>query len=258
MISIVDQIGHHIELHHTPKRIVSLVPSQTEYLHDLGLRAEVVGITKFCIHPEHWKKDKAIIGGTKNIHHNKIAQLKPDLIIANKEENTKEDILKLKEDYPVYTSNIFTIEESFKMMDDLGELLNKQHEASALIEKIQNSFQSIKKYRNKTVAYLIWQKPFMLAGRQTFIQSMLTLSGFRNILTSKEARYPEVTLEDLRRLNPSLIFLSSEPFPFKQKHLAEIEKQTQIKTVLVNGEMFSWYGSRMRKFADYLRELNLE
>jgi ABC-type Fe3+-hydroxamate transport system substrate-binding protein len=144
------------------------------------------------------------------------------------------------------------------MMDDLGELLNKQHEASALIEKIQNSFQSIKKYRNKTVAYLIWQKPFMLAGRQTFIQSMLTLSGFRNILTSNEARYPEVTLEDLRRLNPSLIFLSSEPFPFKQKHLAEIEKQTQIKTVLVNGEMFSWYGSRMRKFADYLRELNLE
>jgi iron complex transport system substrate-binding protein len=141
MISIVDQIGHHIELHHTPKRIVSLVPSQTEYLHDLGLRAEVVGITKFCIHPEHWKKDKAIIGGTKNIHHDKIAQLKPDLIIANKEENTKEDILKLKEDYPVYTSNIFTIEESFKMMDDLGELLNKQHEASALIEKIQYSFQ---------------------------------------------------------------------------------------------------------------------
>lgn len=258
MISIVDQIGHHIELNHTPRRIVSLVPSQTEYLYDLGLRAEVVGITKFCIHPEHWKKDKAIIGGTKNIHHNKIAQLKPDLIIANKEENTKEDILKLKEDYPVYTSNIFTIEESFKMMDDLGELLNKQHEASALIEKIQYSFQSIKKYRNKTVAYLIWQKPFMLAGRQTFIQSMLTLSGFRNILTSNEARYPEVTLEDLRRLNPSLIFLSSEPFPFKQKHLAEIEKQTQIKTVLVNGEMFSWYGSRMRKFADYLRELNLE
>ena len=146
MISITDQIGHLVEFKQTPKRIISLVPSQTELLHDLGLGTEVIGITKFCVHPESWRKSKAIIGGTKNIHHDKIAQLKPDLVIANKEENTKEDIQKLQELYPVYTSDIFTIQESFKMMDDLGSLLNKQQEALSLIKYIQNSFKQVKKF----------------------------------------------------------------------------------------------------------------
>lgn len=256
MISITDQIGHLVEFKQTPKRIISLVPSQTELLHDLGLGTEVIGITKFCVHPESWRKSKAIIGGTKNIHHDKIAQLKPDLVIANKEENTKEDIQKLQELYPVYTSDIFTIQESFKMMDDLGSLLNKQQEALSLIKYIQNSFKQVKKFNNETVAYIIWQKPFMLAGRKTFIHSILKLAGFQNIIVSNESRYPEVSLDELKKLNPDFIFLSSEPFPFKQNHLAEIERQTKIKTVLVDGEMFSWYGSRMLQFSDYLKRLD--
>ena len=225
-------------------------------MHDLGLGTEVIGITKFCVHPESWRKSKAIIGGTKNIHHDKIAQLKPDLVIANKEENTKEDIQKLQELYPVYTSDIFTIQESFKMMDDLGSLLNKQQEALSLIKYIQNSFKQVKKFNNETVAYIIWQKPFMLAGRKTFIHSILKLAGFQNIIVSNESRYPEVSLDELKKLNPDFIFLSSEPFPFKQNHLAEIERQTKIKTVLVDGEMFSWYGSRMLQFSDYLKRLD--
>ena len=257
MISLKDQIGHLVEFKQTPKRIISLVPSQTELLYDLGLDTEVIGITKFCIHPQKWKKNKIIIGGTKNIHHDKIAQLKPDLIIANKEENTKEDIQKLQEDYQVYTSDIFTVQESFKMMEDLGQLLNKQKDALSLIQAIKTSFKSLNQTTNKTVAYIIWQNPYMLAGKRTFIQSMLELAGFNNILKSDESRYPEVVLDELRKLNPDFIFLSSEPFPFRQKHLLEIENQTQIKTVLVDGEMFSWYGSRMLKFSDYIRRLDL-
>jgi ABC-type Fe3+-hydroxamate transport system substrate-binding protein len=257
MISLKDQIGHLVEFKQTPKRIISLVPSQTELLYDLGADCEVIGITKFCIHPQKWKKNKTIIGGTKNIHHDKIARLKPDLIIANKEENTKEDIQKLQEHFQVYTSDIFTVKESFKMMEDLGLLLNKQNDALSLIQAIKTSFESLNQATHKTVAYLIWQNPYMLAGKHTFIQSMLEIAGFSNILKSDESRYPEVAVEELRKLNSDFIFLSSEPFPFKQKHLSEIENQTQIKTVLVDGEMFSWYGSRMLKFSDYIRRLDL-
>ncbi len=257
MISLKDQIGHLIELDRAPKRIVSLVPSQTELLHDLGLGSSVVGVTKFCIHPRNWKKSKSIIGGTKNVHHDKIASLKPDLIIANKEENTKEDIKKLQEYYPVYTSDIFTIPESFVMMNDLGLIFNKQEEVSSLIKAIEHSFKTIRKSENKTVAYLIWQNPIMLAGKRTFIQSMLELGGFKNILASTESRYPEVSLEQLKKLNPDYLLLSSEPFPFKPKHKSELEKRTGIPSILVDGEMFSWYGSRMLKLSNYLDNLTL-
>lgn len=258
MISLTDQIGHLIELKETPKRIISLVPSQTELLHDIGLGFFVIGITKFCVHPENWRKSKVIVGGTKNLHHDKIVELKPDLIIANKEENTKEDIQELQKRYPVYTSDIFTISESFKMMDDLGILLNKSVETSRLVRSLKDSFESLRKYRNQTVAYFIWHNPFMLAGKKTFIQSMLTLGGFENILTANDSRYPELSLEELKKLNPNFIFLSSEPFPFKKRHKVEIEKKTGIKTILVDGEMFSWYGSRMSRFANYLNDLNID
>lgn len=257
MISLKDQINHLVQLQETPKRIISLVPSQTELLHDLGLESSVIGITKFCVYPENWGKSKAIVGGTKNLHHDKIAKLKPDFIIANKEENTKEDIQELQKHYPVYTSDIYTINESFKMMRDVGVLLNKSDEASRLIKSINYSFESLRNRTGQTVAYLIWQKPYMLAGKHTFIQSMLNIAGFENVLTSNTSRYPEVTIAELKKLDPDVIFLSSEPYPFKKAHQIELEKQTGIKTILVDGEMFSWYGTRMLRFTEYVNQLNL-
>ena len=258
MISLLDQIGHLVELKEAPKRIISLVPSQTELLHYLDLGPSVIGITKFCVHPKNWRKNKVIVGGTKNLHYDKIAELKPDLIIANKEENTKEDIQELQKHYGVYTSDIVTISESYKMMDDLGILFNKSDETSRLIKSIKNSFESLRKYRDQTAAYFIWQNPYMLAGKQTFIHSMLTAAGFENIITTNDSRYPEFSLDELKKLKPNLIFLSSEPFPFKKRHKVEIEKKTGIKTILVDGEMFSWYGSRMSRFANYLNELDID
>ena len=252
MIEITDQIGHIVKLNAPPKRIVSLVPSQSELLYDLGLDEEVLGVTKFCIHPKEWRKIKTVIGGTKKFHLDRIDSLKPDLIIANKEENTKEDIIHLQSKYPVYTSDVLTLQDSFEMMNAIGELTGKQKESEDLVRSIKKSFENIKNIAKKKAVYVIWNHPFMAAGRQTFIHSMLELAGYVNVIEDKSSRYPTLSIQELAALNPEEILLSSEPFPFKEKHKLELIKETGAHVSLVDGEMFSWYGSRMLKFAAYI------
>ena len=236
------------------KRIVSLVPSQTELLYDLGLEKEVVGITKFCIHPGQWYKTKPRIGGTKNIKIAAIKMLNPDLIIANKEENVKEQVEELAQDFDVLVTDINNLTDAINMINDIGELVGKANEALQISKKIENKFQRLqqKVSSNKKIkaAYLIWQNPYMTVGRDTFINNMMGYCGLENVFSSQE-RYPEITLEDLKN-NCELILLSSEPYPFNEKHLKEIESKIgTAKIILVDGEMFSWYGSRLLKAADY-------
>ncbi|MCH2198690.1 MAG: helical backbone metal receptor [Flavobacteriales bacterium] len=252
-MQFTDHIGHVIELPKAPTRIISLVPSQTELLFSLGLDHEVVGLTKFCIHPEEKWRSVTRVGGTKNVNHQRIAELAPDLIIANKEENTKEDILHLQDQYPVWTSDIENLEDAFHMIRDVGELVGKAQEASTIADDIAASLQSIKGRCRGKVAYLIWENPKMLAGPKTFIHEMLNFCGWENAVDQE--RYPELTIEQLQDLQPDLIMLSSEPYPFKQKHLDEFMQLFPNSTVsLVDGEMFSWYGSRMMLTADYIRK----
>jgi len=233
------------------RRIVSLVPSQTELLSDLGLDSEVVGITKFCVHPGHWRQAKTIVGGTKNVNVSIVDSLKPDLIIANKEENTKEDIEKLSK-YRVYVSDVKTVDDAFGMMKAIADLTGTSTED--LIERIKISFSSLPSFETKRVLYLIWKKPWMSAGSDTFINEMMKVAGFENVV--KDTRYPNVSSESMQELNPEVVLLSSEPYPFRDQHVDELKRLLpDAKVMLVDGEMFSWYGSRMAVMAEYFQTL---
>ncbi len=255
-MSFFDQLNTKLSLSHFPRRIISLVPSQTELLFHLGLEEEVVGITKFCIHPSHWLSTKTIVGGTKNFRFDIIDDLKPDLIIGNKEENYLEGIEKLREKYPVWVSDIITLQEAFQMIGGVGTLVNKEEAANKLVNEIFDGFEAIKKMKSQRVLYLIWKNPWMGAASNTFIHSMLETIGLNNCLQNK-LRYPEISSEDIAKLNPEIILLSSEPFPFQEKHIQEIQVICpSAKIFLVDGEMFSWYGSRLRFASAYFNSLN--
>jgi ABC-type Fe3+-hydroxamate transport system substrate-binding protein len=253
----LDQLNSTILLDSKPKRIVSLVPSQTEFLFDIGLEDQVVGITKFCIHPSHWLKTKTIVGGTKNVDIEKVRSLKPDLIIGNKEENTKEDIEALREMSPVWMSDIFNLEDALKMMGSIGEIVGKHEETKEIVDNIKGQFDSFKPDNFKlSVLYLIWRKPYIGVAKDTFIDDMLKRCGFKNILAD-QTRYP--ILGNLSELHPDVLFLSSEPYPFKEKHIQELhEIFPNAKIKLVDGEMFSWYGSRLSESVDYFKWLCTE
>lgn len=247
-----DQTGHSFQLTDSPKRIISLVPSQTEYLFDLGLESSIIGITKFCIHPKELCKKVQKIGGTKTLNLELIISLNPDLIIANKEENTKEEIEFLKSKFPVYISDIFNLSDSFKMMEDIGLITHKTEKAEEIINKIKNGFNELNaSLINKKVIYLIWKKPYMAAGKNTFINHIISLAGFENII---DGRYPELKIEEIQKANADIIFLSSEPYPFKDKHIEELQAFAS-KVILVDGELFSWYGSRLQYTPNYLNLL---
>lgn len=242
-----------VEVNSTVLRIVSLVPSQTELLVDLGLREKLVGVTKFCIHPVGLKKEVQIIGGTKNAKIDRIKSLNPDLIIGNKEENNQTDIEQLEKDFPVWMSDIFNLADALEMLEQIGELTGTQEKALELRSAIEQNFEllSTLKPTGKSVLYLIWKDPYIAAGKNTFIDSMLEALGFENAMDQE--RYPEVNLETV---NPDLVFLSSEPYPFKEKHIESLQNQFPgSQVVLVDGEYFSWYGSRLLGAPAYFLEL---
>ena len=253
----IDQRGKTINIPFLPKRIISLVPSQTELLADLGLEEHVVGITKFCIHPPAWRKTKALVGGTKHFDFEAIHSLQPDLIIGNKEENYKEGIEALEGRYPVWVSDIITLQDAFGMIAGVGQMTGSILAASRMVNAIRDAFTQIKKYEPLSVLYLIWKKPWMAAGSGTFIHEMLTTIGLNNVAVHLP-RYPEVSSQQIHELKPDLIFLSSEPYPFQDKHKAELQQFCPAsKILLVDGEMFSWYGSRLLKAPAYFNSLTL-
>lgn len=248
-----DQMNRTVNIPAHPQRIVSLVPSQTELLVDLGLADRLVGLTKFCVHPKGLKNQKTSIGGTKSFHFDKIHALQPDLIIGNKEENYQEGIERLAENYPVWMSDIFTLEDALDMMKGIGEVTGTAVQAENLIYKISYGMASLSGHDRGTAVYLIWRDPLLAVGPQTFIHDMLGRAGFTN--TMELPRYPEVSMEELKNHSPDYLLLSSEPFPFNQKHLDEFASELpQTRVQLVDGELFSWYGSRLSYFVEYVEE----
>lgn len=241
----------------SPQKIVSLVPSQTELLADLGLDNEVIGITKFCIHPEAWFREKQRVGGTKNVNLKIIASLQPDLIIANREENLKTQIEELAKHYPVYVSDIQSVPDALDMIEDIGILTNTVEGAQRINAQIQRSFLELRQqnWAKKKTAYLIWKAPWMTVGRDTFIHEIMSLASFENVFGG-QYRYPEFSLEELIEKCPELILLSSEPYPFKPMHQKELETAfPNARVILADGELFSWYGSRLLQTAGYLKQL---
>jgi ABC-type Fe3+-hydroxamate transport system substrate-binding protein len=251
-----DQLGRRVAIPFSPQRIISLVPSQTELLLDLGLGERVVGVTKFCIHPLEARRAATVIGGTKNFDFEKIAALKPDLIIGNKEENYQAGIEQLADCYPVWLSDISDLGQALDMIRRVGFIMGAQEKAGQLADKIDASFAAlVAPELPASAAYFIWRKPYMVAASGTFIDNMLRRAGFSNVFAHL-GRYPEVTPEQLAKAAPARIFLSSEPYPFKEKHLAEFQEICPAAVVqLVDGELFSWYGSRLRLSAAYFQTL---
>ena len=260
MPAFTDQTGRTIFLKASPQRIISLVPSQTELLFDLDLNEQVVGITKFCVHPPEWFYTKTRVGGTKKIHLDIIHQLQPDLIIANKEENVKEQVEECTKNYPVWISDVNNLADAYEMIEQVGIMTGKADTSKEIITSVkkeftqfQNSYASPGEALN--TCYLIWNDPYMTVGGDTFIHSMLEACGFKNIFSDK-TRYPEVTIEELRATDCRVLLLSSEPFPFKQKHIDLLQPLLpHTKIILVDGEMFSWYGSHLLHAPDYFKEL---
>ena len=254
---IQDQLGRKIELKETPKRIISLVPSQTELLVDLGLETSIVGITHYCVHPEFLKQIKTSVGGTKKVNLRKVKELNPDIILCNKEENTKEMVEELQKIAPVHVSDVANLEDAYSLMRDYGEMFNCEELSSTMIGSIKKKAETLKKLvsnsSEKKVAYFIWNNPLMVAGKGTFINEMIKLNGFSNVFP--EERYPETDLDDLKSKGIDICLLSSEPFPFKEEH-KEMFKNIAKEVMIVDGEFFSWYGSRLLQAMDYFKQFH--
>lgn len=250
-----DQLNRFIELDKIPERIVSLVPSQTELLVDLGLRHKIVGVTGYCVHPSDIRKEKTLVGGTKGIRYDRIRDLNPDIILCNKEENTKEIVDKLSADFTLHISNVFTLTDTYNLIKQYGKLFDVENRAAELSGRIKKEAEDFKGYiadkPRLKVAYFIWREPWMVVGGQTFVNHLLELNNFKNVYADIP-RYPEVPIDNLKEAD--VLLLSSEPYPFREEHKAELEDHVpHTRIEFVDGEFFSWYGSRLQKAFRYFK-----
>ena len=258
----LDQMGNVFDFPIIPQRIISLVPSQTEYLCDIGLQDQIVGCTKFCIHPSHIKQKASIIGGTKTLNLTLIQSLKPDIIIGNKEENEQIQIETLQKEFPVWMSDIANLTAALEMMQKLADLFQKAKEGKQICNQIADDFAALHQAKNpKKVLYLIWKDPYMLAGKQTFINDLLQRLGLENAAGKlpNPNRYPAINLSEIQQINPDVILLSSEPYPFKEKHRLIFQDLVPSASIqVVDGELFSWYGSRLLQSGAYFKQVFTE
>lgn len=252
--TVTDRVGRTITYNYPPKRIVSLCPGITDTLFSLNLKEELVGRTRFCIYPKEEVKEIPAVAGTKDIKIDKIHDVKPDLIIVEKEENTEAIVTELQEHYPVYVAEVQSIEEAHRMIVDMGELTDRKEEAKQLSTAIRDRFSALPSMEGKRAAYIIWKKPYMAVGRDTYIQSVLHEIGLINPFIQKEGRYPVITEEDFAAAKLDYVLLATEPYPFKEKHFEEFKRMMpETKPLLIDGEMF-WYGPRMLEAPLYLQQ----
>ncbi|MGQ1908664.1 ABC transporter substrate-binding protein [Marinifilum sp. RC60d5] len=256
-IKIRDDLGREISIPFPPKRIISTVPSTTEFLFDLGLENNVISRTRFCRYPQEKIKKLPNIGGPKNLYLDKIRMLNPDLILANEEENDKAQIESLMDKYPVYVSKIRNLDNALNNIINTGKITNTSPKAFEIAHSIKANFTKIPK-RNKKIKslYLIWKDPYISVSKNTFINSMLDVCGFENVIKDSEKRYPRISEEDIQTINPELILLSSEPFPFESIHKEQLQQIVpNAKIELVDGEMFAWYESHLLKASSYFTKI---
>jgi iron complex transport system substrate-binding protein len=258
--TVQDDLQRDVSFAFPPRRVVSLCPSLTETLFALGLdEGTIVGRTRYCIHPAEDVQRVPTVGGTRDVHIESVRELGPDLVIATKEENPRQVVEALAETLPVFVCDVTDYESALRAITSLGGLTDRLTKANQLVAEIRAAFGNLKPARRRTVAYLLWREPYMAAGRNTYIHSLLEKCGFDNVGARLPKRYPQITIEELRALQPEYVLLSSEPFPFDESHVAELAPQVPSAQVLcVDGEMFGWYGSRMLAAPAYLKRLIAE
>jgi len=257
MPAATDARDRRMVLDRPSRRIVSLVPSQTELLAFLGLDDEVVGITRFCERPEGWRQEKTIVGGTKQVDLETVQALEPDLILANYEENTAEDVAALDGVAPVFVTEVKTVPEACQMIRTVGDLTGTSNQTSTLVGRIISRFDALPDFPSLRTAYFIWREPYMTVGGDTFIHDVMRRGGFKNAFAD-QTRYPEVDLDALAGMELDVILCSSEPFPFHQKEKFTADLRAACPSTppeVVDGQPFSWYGPRLLDTPAYLTEL---
>lgn len=252
--SVIDHLGRHVTYAFPPKRIVSLCPGITDTLFALDLENEIVGRTRFCIYPKDKVTNVKAVAGTKDIKLESIQNVNPDLIIVEKEENTKEIVEELEQYFPVYVAEVQSVDDAYHMIEDIGNLTDRSATALRLVQSIKQQFNDLPNTAGKRAAYVIWKKPYMVVGQDTYIQSLLERMGFVNPFVHFEGRYPVASIKDFQDAKLDILLLASEPFPFKEKHIAEFRKfLPDVEVTLVDGEMF-WYGPRMATAPLYMKD----
>tara|TARA_B100001115_G_scaffold184690_1_gene188252 strand:+ start:2758 stop:3537 length:780 start_codon:yes stop_codon:yes gene_type:complete len=248
-----DQIGRSLILEERPRRIVSLVPSLTELVVDLGLESELIGLTSWCVHPAGLREKKTVIGGTKNPNIEQIKGLKPDLILANKEENLQEHIEELAQSIPVFVSDVRSLDQAIDLISSLGTVVSKDKEAQVIAEQARALIQKLKAAESRRFLYFIWKEPYMVASADTYSSALFEACGFVNAAPKNKGRYPQLSLDEIEALKADIIFLSSEPYHFTSGESKELYPYAS-KVWLVNGEFFTWYGSHILKSLHYLKQ----
>lgn len=263
---LVDDLGFRVELDHPPERIVSLVPSWTETLFAFGLNGEIAGVTKFCVEPKDPVAALPKVGGTKNPDLRAILALAPDLVIANAEENRREDIERLREHrIPVFVTYPKTVAGAVESILGLGRAIERQAQAGALAREIVRTVSGIEatlgiwaKLRMR-VFCPIWKKPWMTFNADTYAHDVLRMLGFNNVFGSAGERYPRTTLEAALDLKPDVILLPDEPYEFGSVDAEEIKAmvspELSRRVLLISGRDLHWYGAHMVKGLTALGQL---
>ncbi len=256
-LTLTDARAAQITLDAPPRRIVSLVPSLTELLAFLELDDAVVGLTRFCVRPEGWKEQKEIVGGTKQVNVERVRALAPDLVLANREENTREDVEALEAVAPVYVTDVPHLPAALEMIRTLGRLTARTEKAGALAGEIGRRFDALPAFTPLRAAYLIWREPYMSVGRGTFIHAVMTRGGFTNVFAD-QTRYPTVTPQEIAAAGADVVLCATEPFPFHQKETftEDLRAALDVPVKVVDGQLFSWYGPRLLETPAYLKALH--
>ncbi len=246
---------------HGPVRIVSLVPSITELVCDLGLASRLVGRTGFCVHPKETVRKIPKVGGTKTVDLEKVRSLRPTHVILNVDENEKAAAEKLAEFVPhLIVTHPMAPLDNLALYRLLGGIFGSASEAEKLCARFQAAHDALiaEQHETRKVLYLIWKDPWMTVSRDTYISRTLALAGLETLPKTAEARYPTFALDEPCVSESDLVLLSTEPYMFRAKHVAELGLLAAFagKPVrLIDGEMTSWYGSRAIEGLGYLREL---
>ena len=250
-------------------RLVSLVPSWTETLYSWGFDAEVVGVTRYCVHPKELVARAEKVGGTKDPDIARIVELKPDLVIAEKEENRKDDVETLRDaGVEVFVSDVRSVTDSLRDIRALGEAVDKAEAAATLVARIQASAAEVERERAGAGAipvYVpVWRRPWMTLTRDTYAHAVLEQAGAENVFGHDDGRYPERSPEEAIEAGARAVLLPTEPYPFHEKQeaaLAELDEAgfPRERVRIVDGEALTWYGARevdgLRVVAKSVREL---
>lgn len=261
MITITDARNKKIVFSEPPKRVVSLIPSITEALFDLGAGEAIAGVSNYCIHPAEGVKNKIKVGGQKNPDMGKIKAIHPDLIILNMEENKPEHIKFLSQHYTTWVTYPRLFRDAENLLMQLGKVFDAESRASVYADKIRISSKQLSSIRRRKIKtmYLIWRNPWMSINRDTFIHNVLELHHMENVYAKRDKRYFEVTAQDIEDADPDIIILPDEPYHFREKHKSEfshlsVSAVKNSRIFLADGTYFCWYGTRTARASQYIHK----